>query len=282
MIKVSHFCFTIILFLGLLCSTPPKIYAMQCCLGLEGLAFSSKNLVKYSSFHTCQKFTRSHMPRRFYSSRHYNPQAPVYILSIDGGGIRGVIPARLLAHIEERLASKYSHPIRLASLFDIIAGTSTGGIIALGLSAPATFKNESEGYPAKILAELYRDHGSEIFPAKGPAFWQNLTSIITDKHDHQPLETHLDAYIKDLELEQAKTRVLIPAYEMNTNSTYVFDSYDATVPTKNYAMKDVARATSAAPTFFAAATIQNKNGDRRMFIDGGGWQSIIQLSLLLN
>lgn len=279
MIKISPLYFTTTLFLGFLCSTLPETYAMQC---LEGFTFSGKKSIsrslRCSYFYTHQKYTQPHITKRFFSSnfnnskKFHDPENPVYILSIDGGGIRGIIPAKLLALVEEDLEATYGKPIRLASLFDIIAGTSTGGIIALGLSAPTVVNPHPEidagqGYPAKTLAGLYRDRGLEIFPPGG--LWQNLTSLIGSKYEHNPLEGYLKAYFQDIRLRQAITRVIIPAHEMNTNVTYIFDSSDASVPTKNYAMKDVARATSAAPIYFDAAMIQNQEGGSRIFVDGG-------------
>jgi len=194
-----------------------------------------------------------------------------FILSIDGGGIRGLIPARILARIEEDLENKYGQSIRLAHLFDVMSGTSTGGIITLGLTAPVKERETdlAPGYPAKKLVELYKERGAEIFPVGGPAWWEDLKTLFKDRYDPRPLEKLLDGYFHEHELRETTTRVIIPAHELNTNVTYVFDSKEADVGTKNYKMKDVARATSAAPTYFSAATIKNKNGDEKIFVDGG-------------
>src|SRR3954463_2533024 len=78
------------------------------------------------------------------------------LLALDGGGIRGVIPARALQRIEERMGRPISE------LFDMVAGTSTGGILALGLTAPAP--GGGPRFAASDLLALYMEHGREIFP----------------------------------------------------------------------------------------------------------------------
>lgn len=83
-------------------------------------------------------------------------RTPFKILSIDGGGIRGMMPARLLSELEDELTREGKNP-RLCDYFDLICGTSTGGIIALGLAL---------GMPAQDVLKLYRDNASNIFKKK--------------------------------------------------------------------------------------------------------------------
>ena len=96
-----------------------------------------------------------------------------YVLSLDGGGIRGLIPALVLADIEKKTGK------RIAELFDLITGTSTGGILALGLC-----KDNGNGVPqysAKNLSKIYQDRGSEIFSR---SFWRGMSSTggLTDEN----------------------------------------------------------------------------------------------------
>ena len=88
------------------------------------------------------------------------------ILSIDGGGIRGIIPAMILAEIERRTGC------RTAQLFDLIAGTSTGGVLALGLTVPDE-KRKRPKYKASQLVSFYEEDGKEVFHS----FWQNVVSL---------------------------------------------------------------------------------------------------------
>ena len=103
------------------------------------------------------------------------------VLSIDGGGIRGIIPARVLDKIEEK--TKRS----IARNFDLIVGTSTGGILALGLSKQGNGGNQEE-YSAQDLASIYADRGKEIFPR---SFWKGVSSVAglgDEKYSHKGLK----------------------------------------------------------------------------------------------
>src|SRR5215210_6651753 len=114
----------------------------------------------------------------------------VKVLSIDGGGIRGIIPATVLAEIERRTGS------RIAQLFDLVAGTSTGGILALGLVKPAGDGGGGGGgggpdYPASKLVELYEQEGRRIF-ARSP--WHHLGAfgnLLDEKYEARGLESVL-------------------------------------------------------------------------------------------
>jgi patatin-like phospholipase/acyl hydrolase len=108
------------------------------------------------------------------------------ILSIDGGGIRGLIPALLLAETEKKTRKPISET------FDLVAGTSTGGILALGLAKPN--KKGKPKYSAKVLAKLYAEHGKEIFER---SLWKGITSVggITDEvYSQKGIESLLKKY----------------------------------------------------------------------------------------
>ena len=110
------------------------------------------------------------------------------ILSLDGGGIRGLIPARILQHIESR-TGKLIH-----ELFDLIAGTSTGGILATGLTSPNPLT-------AKQMVKIYADQGAEIF---NRSLWKGVTSlggISDERYDARPLERILSDKLGDAQLK---------------------------------------------------------------------------------
>jgi predicted acylesterase/phospholipase RssA len=173
------------------------------------------------------------------------------ILSIDGGGIRGLIPARVLAEIEKRCEQP------AAELFDVIAGTSTGGILALGLSCP------QPRYSAQDLARLYVEQGEEIFPRR----FINVRQIFDEKYSAEGLERALRSTLGDTKLSEARTRVLVTAYDIETRAPVFFRSAQAKQqPERDHLMRDVARATSAAPTYFEPTQV----GDPPMaLVDGG-------------
>lgn len=140
----------------------------------------------------------------------------VKILSIDGGGIRGIIPAVVLAEIERRT----KRPI--ASLFDLIAGTSTGGILTLGLTVPRT--SAAPLYAASQMAEMYEREGGRIFSShisRRAAAWGNLRR---SKYCTAGIEQVLLQYFGASRLRDAATDVLITAYEIERSFPFFFRS----------------------------------------------------------
>lgn len=180
------------------------------------------------------------------------------LLSIDGGGIRGIIPATILAVIEAKTGSP------AASLFDLMAGTSTGGIITLALSRDGG--GGVPKYKAQDLVEMYVNRGPEIFSR---SFWHGVSSVAgltEEKYSQCPLEEVLKEYFADVPLGQALTKVLVSSYEIETRNPYFFKSWRE--ESKPVLMREAARATSAAPTYFEPAQIQAA-GQELALIDGG-------------
>ena len=178
------------------------------------------------------------------------------ILSIDGGGIRGVIPAVLLTEMEKRTSKA------VYSIFDLIAGTSTGGILAAGLVAPASPDHESTSpsprFKASDLLALYEEHGKDIFRR---SFCDRITSLwgwADEKYPNDGIETVLENYFGNAELKDAFTEILVTSYEIEERQPYFFKSRKAqeNPQERNHFLRDVARATSAAPTYFEPAEIR--------------------------
>lgn len=180
------------------------------------------------------------------------------ILSIDGGGIRGIIPALLLAAIEGRTGEDISH------LFDLIAGTSTGGILALGLCTPDAAG--SPAYSAARLVEFYESRGREIFAR---SFWRGVSAaggLSDERYPEGPLEGILSEYFGETTLEAALTDVLISSYDLESRQPFFFKSWRK--ETKAVPMRWAARATSAAPTYFEPLQLQV--GEQLVtLVDGG-------------
>ncbi len=187
----------------------------------------------------------------------------VRILSIDGGGIRGIIPGWVLVSLEEKLKLKTNSEARISDFFDLIVGTSTGGILACGyLSKPA---GESLAYDAKHVANLYKIFGPYIF--KKEAFrW----GIFKAKYDSRGLEQALKANFNDGMLRDLLKPCLITSYDIERRKGHFFRQHKAkTDPYYNFYVKDVARATSAAPTYFPTETAISEKGVGFSLIDGG-------------
>lgn len=185
------------------------------------------------------------------------------ILSIDGGGIRGMIPAVVLAKLEQ----KRGKPV--AEMFDLIAGTSTGGILALALTKPNA--NGKPQYTAEDVVRLYEREGHRIFH-RSP--WHTLTSlgVLADqKYPNSGIEGVLDEYFGEARLKDAVTGVIITSYEIERRFPFFFKSRNARLrPDYDYAMKHLARATSAAPTFFEPCKLATEGPeDYFALIDGG-------------
>ena len=181
------------------------------------------------------------------------------ILALDGGGIKGVYTAEVLRICEETFGK------RACDVFDMISGTSTGGIIALGLGL---------GIPATEIAAFYRDDGRKIFPPlpKGQlaTLWHFLTWMRGPKLDHEELEAALKRRFKNHLLGQSVTRLVIPAFMMPQTEIAVFktDHHEDFRNDHLTPMWKVARATSAAPTYLKGLE-HDESG--RIFIDGGVW-----------
>lgn len=184
------------------------------------------------------------------------------ILSLDGGGIKGIYTAELLRHCEETLVR--SKPI--ARYFDMIAGTSTGGIIALGLGL---------AFPTVDITAFYRDDGRKIFPPL-PGRWLDRARqwvswrFIGPKLAHKELEKALKLRFKNHLLGESSVRLVVPAFMMPKTEIALFktDHHEDFRHDHRTPMWKVARSTSAAPTYLKGHEHEESG---RIFIDGGVW-----------
>lgn len=183
------------------------------------------------------------------------------ILAIDGGGIRGVIPAKVLMAIEAKTGK------RIAELFDLIAGTSTGGILAAGLCVPTPDRTRPR-YDASDLLQLYKKKGHEIFSTN--RLRRVVSLFFGAQYSPAGLETQLQNYLGEARLADAFTGLLITSFEMHAGEAWFFSRETARVqPDRNYLMRDVARATSAAPTYFPPFQFAGSNSEAPVLVDGG-------------
>ncbi len=187
----------------------------------------------------------------------------VKILSIDGGGIRGIIPAIVLTEIEKRTGRSVSQ------LFDLVAGTSTGGILALGLSIPKT--KGAPLYTAQSLVEMYEREGRRIFSRSLLRKLFACDNLTWKKYSSKGIEKVLLEYFGDSRLRDAATEVLITSYEIERRFPFFFKSCHARERLDyDFPAREIARATSAAPTYFEPMKIlTGTNSDHYTLIDGG-------------
>src|ERR1051325_2796857 len=176
------------------------------------------------------------------------------ILCIDGGGIRGIIPAMIIADIERRTRQPVSE------LFDLIAGTSTGGILALALVKPGD--DDKPQYTAEDVIRLYETQGRRIFSRSLLHRVVSLDGLANKKYQSGPVEKVLEEFIGEAWLSDALTDVMVTSFDIELRDAFFFRSYRAQKNKEkfDYLMRDVARATSAAPTYFEPELI-NKRKD---------------------
>jgi len=173
------------------------------------------------------------------------------ILSLDGGGIKGVFSAAVLAHLEEDLN------LDITKHFDLITGTSTGGIIALGLGI---------GMRPREILRFYVDKGAVIF-ANG--LISSLKHLWRNKHNSNGLEKALRECFGDVLLGACRKRLVIPSYNIGEDDVYLFKTPHHERLTRDYKVPvwKVAMATSAAPAYFPSF----RNIDHIRLVDGGVW-----------
>jgi uncharacterized protein len=187
----------------------------------------------------------------------------VKVLCIDGGGIRGLIPALVLAEIELRTGR------RMAEMVDFVAGTSTGGILACALT-----RRGPDGKPlfsAEELAGIYVEEGPRIFRRSLLKRVFSVEGWIDERYEDDGLNAALERYLGDAVLSDALTDVLVTAYDIHDRFAFFFRSQRARInPTYDFPLAQVARATSAAPSYFEPAQVTDRAGARTYpLIDGG-------------
>lgn len=179
------------------------------------------------------------------------------ILSVDGGGIKGLFSSTILEHLED------VHNCLVSDYFDMICGTSTGGLIALA----ASLRN-----PAKDISEIYIQHGKVIFPHRSKLRGVWLQVAGGGKFSDAPLRKVLEQTFGDRKLAESNNILCIPSYSVTDARPWVFkfDHREGNLRRdNNTSYVDVALATSAAPTYFPMAQISNY--DNKQFVDGGVW-----------
>lgn len=174
------------------------------------------------------------------------------VLSLDGGGIRGVFTAAALAALEE------DYQVRVADHFDLIAGTSTGGIIALGLGL---------GYTPREMVQFYANLGPAIFANK--LKWRWVRQWLLTKYPAKRLAEALRSTFGDRTLGESTKRLVIPSFNIGQNDVYVFRTSHLDRLRRDFRVPawHVGMATAAAPTFFPTHRLP----DHVRLIDGGVW-----------
>jgi uncharacterized protein len=173
------------------------------------------------------------------------------VLSIDGGGIKGVFPASFLAAVEDTIGRS------IADFFDLIVGTSTGGIIALGLGL---------GYTAREILGFYEENGAAVFRGQRLGFSRGL---LRPRYDAEPLRRALETRFGERRLGESHKRLVIPSMSLGSGEVYIYKTAHHPRFQRDYRERvvDVAMATAAAPVYFPA----HYNAAGTPLVDGGMW-----------
>lgn len=178
------------------------------------------------------------------------------VLSMDGGGLKGIFTAAFLSHIEEHAG------IKLIDCFDLIAGTSTGGIIALGLGL---------GYSPRDILNFYKEEGPKIFPSQNglTRLFRNIAWFFVRKYPSEALKNSLDKYFGNRLLGESLRPLIIPAFNFERGDVYLYKTphhknlkFDYRVPVKNVALH-----TASAPSYLPISITDTGV----QLIDGGIW-----------
>ncbi len=222
-----------------------------------------------------------------------------YILTIDGGGMRGIVPAYILEKMNEELKSKTKRP--LYSYFDLVAGTSTGALIALGLTSSAEttsfVRDDGDSYSVEktytkgrffrkeyretlgtierkaspeSFMELYEKNGVRIFrkkEAKGlKKIMSSINRLFNDKYEAEPYEDFLYELYGDTLLSDAAVPTMAVSFNLSNGKEYIFRSWED----RGWLVREAARASSAAPTYFSPARFIDRTNDEALTLADGG------------
>lgn len=192
------------------------------------------------------------------------------ILSIDGGGIRGILPGQILISLEEKLKNKSGDPnARIGDYFDLVAGTSTGAILSAAYVCPG--EDGRPKFSAQEAVNFYLEDGDEIFDV---GFWRSigtLGGINDEKYSASELERVLKTAFGDIKLSELLKPTCLVSYDVKRRLPIIFKQHTAKEKKRDFLVRDLLRGSTAAPTYFEAARIYSLSPLRQKFVlvDGG-------------
>uniref|UniRef100_A0A5B6YTD4 Patatin n=1 Tax=Davidia involucrata TaxID=16924 RepID=A0A5B6YTD4_DAVIN len=198
-------------------------------------------------------------------------QPPTYgkvitVLSIDGGGIRGIIPGIILNFLESELQKLDGEDARIADYFDVIAGTSTGGIVTAMLTTPNEEKRPM--FAAKDIKAFYLEHCPNIFPQESSPFTHAtkvMKALSGPKYDGKYLHNIVKEKLRNTRLNETITNVVIPTFDIKSLQPTIFSSYEVkNNPGLDALLSDICIGTSAAPTYLPAHYFETKDPSGRI------------------
>lgn len=192
------------------------------------------------------------------------------VLSIDGGGIRGILPGQVLVSLEAKLKARSKNPnARIGDYFDLVAGTSTGAILSAAYVCPD--EDGRPKYSAQEAVNFYIEDGDEIFDV---GFWRSISSaggLSDEKYSADELEQVLKSAFGNLKISELLKPTCLVSYDVKRRSPVIFKQHTALKKNRDFLVRDALRGSTAAPTYFEAARIYSLPPLRRKYVlvDGG-------------
>ncbi|MFA6769751.1 MAG: patatin-like phospholipase family protein [Bacteroidales bacterium] len=195
------------------------------------------------------------------------------ILSIDGGGIRGILSATIIANIEKRLRQEAKNPnLQIADCFDLLAGTSAGGIlVALYLTPDKEVDGKRPKYSAQEALDFYTELGPILFKKSFGYFLRSVSGLIRSRYSEDALYSFSKKIIGDSYISEVMKDCLITAYDLSSRKAVLFSKFATQKygDMADYKLCDIACSTSAAPSYFIPSQIFAKDNGARHLVDGG-------------
>lgn len=192
------------------------------------------------------------------------------ILSIDGGGIRGILPGQILVALEQKIQGlEGNKEARLGEYFDMVAGTSTGALLSAAYVCPD--ENLRPKFSAEEAVDFYLEDGDEIFKA---GFWRSLLTLgglLDEKYAQKELEGVLETAFGETKLSELLKPTCLVSYDITSRSPIIFTQHNCLEKRKDFLVRDVLRGSTAAPTYFEAVKISSITDEatEHTLIDGG-------------
>ncbi len=187
----------------------------------------------------------------------------IRVLSIDGGGVKGLVPAIICKYLEDEISKRINKKIFLHEYFDFIVGTSTGGILGALYTSPKLYSSDE-------ILTLYKELGKKIFKKTLVRKITSFGGLFRPKYSTEPLEKISETLFGDTNLSDTLKPFMAMSYDLIKSKEIFFDSLNAKRKSfKNFKLKDVVIATSSAPVYFNAKKIISDNNNVYNCIDGG-------------
>ncbi len=191
------------------------------------------------------------------------------ILAIDGGGIRGVVPAAILDYLEKQIKHiKQSKTIKIGSYMDLVGGTSTGSIIGSMMLLPCDKNKAVPKYSMEEITQMYIDMGPDVFKSH---FWHNIKTLWGLFGPKFPASNIEPAFLRMLNHYKLKDLIkpcLFNAYDIDKRRVNIYTNHDNTQKYADYYVKDVIRGSTSIPAYFPPAYF-NVGMETNTLVDGG-------------